>query len=680
MKLTWIDSKTPKSEHYNDVYFLPGSGNDESRNVFIEASGLASALRDQNKAQESRKLIRVGELGFGTGLNFTTLVQTLREWRREAIPVKFISFEKHPLTRDQLALFYQRWKDTFDLKDFEWVSGWDTSGSEFLWSNHDQTIQLEVFFGDAFERLDTLHEKIDFWFFDGFSPNKNSDLWSKAIFQKIALLSKPRITRFSTFTSASFVRRNLIEAGFFCQKTKGFGRKKEKLSGIYGGDSLSLASQLEKWSRFDFSRANGASSSVQPAPSIVVLGAGIAGASLAYHLSRHEASVTVVDAGRHAGWGASGNPLGLVSPLIRHPSDPLCQFVNRSFEVLRRYLSETQKRSSIIQSEGLIDFGRDDRTALRLQTVLSKFPEMKAYGGWVDQNEWKEELNGLKITGKRGVLLNSAVVVDPKKLCEALIEESQATLCYEKKVVAVKQTNNKQMPWLVEMSDGSSILATDVIFACGSAVEEFLKGLYLRYQKGEVVEFSFLDAFDSKKLRGPNLKRKSYLLSNEGKNTWVLGATHDSLQRESLFIQKTITAEVNQAITPDPRLLHQLRDVWGVQTTDIHFCSVRQSVRVNTADHFPVLGPILTSTQMERLKLQERGEFSSNSQDSRRLGLHLLTGLGSKGLTTGFYSAKLVADLIAGRVDLLDSPWIERCSLARFQKNHDTGLHLLNEA
>ncbi|WP_370519432.1 MnmC family methyltransferase [Gilliamella sp. Pas-s27] len=71
---------------------------------------------------------------------------------------------------------------------------------------------------------------IDTWFFDGFSPAKNPDMWSECLFKHCFELTAPN-GRFATFTAASFVRRHLINAGFTVQKRKGFGSKREMLVG-----------------------------------------------------------------------------------------------------------------------------------------------------------------------------------------------------------------------------------------------------------------------------------------------------------------------------------------------------------------------------------------------------------------------------------------------------------------
>ncbi|MCL0296244.1 MnmC family methyltransferase, partial [Escherichia coli] len=77
---------------------------------------------------------------------------------------------------------------------------------------------------------DSLNQQVDAWFLDGFAPAKNPDMWTQDLFSAMARLARPGGT-LATFTSAGFVRRGLQEAGFTMRKSKGFGRKREMLTG-----------------------------------------------------------------------------------------------------------------------------------------------------------------------------------------------------------------------------------------------------------------------------------------------------------------------------------------------------------------------------------------------------------------------------------------------------------------
>ena len=60
---------------------------------------------------------------------------------------------------------------------------------------------------------------------------ENPEMWTPSLFAAMARLARPGGT-FATFTSAGFVRRGLQQAGFSVAKRKGFGHKREMLTGV----------------------------------------------------------------------------------------------------------------------------------------------------------------------------------------------------------------------------------------------------------------------------------------------------------------------------------------------------------------------------------------------------------------------------------------------------------------
>ena len=62
-ELVWLDNLTPKSTRFDDTYYTRENGLEETRYVFIDGNRLPERWR---KGQS----VTIGELGFGTGLNF----------------------------------------------------------------------------------------------------------------------------------------------------------------------------------------------------------------------------------------------------------------------------------------------------------------------------------------------------------------------------------------------------------------------------------------------------------------------------------------------------------------------------------------------------------------------------------------------------------------------------------
>lgn len=230
---------TPVSRDFDDVYFSNDNGLEETRYVFLEGNHLSTRF-----PEHPRRLFVVAESGFGTGLNFLTLWQAFDQYRA-AYPeatlqrLHFISFEKFPLTAHDLRLAHQRWPELA-----HWAEQLQTQWPPAIGGCHrlildDGRVTLDLWLGDINDLTDKLddsmNQKVDAWFLDGFAPAKNPDMWSPHLFSAMARLARPGAT-LATFTSAGFVRRGLQEAGFTMRKTKGFGRKRDMLVGVMEQD------------------------------------------------------------------------------------------------------------------------------------------------------------------------------------------------------------------------------------------------------------------------------------------------------------------------------------------------------------------------------------------------------------------------------------------------------------
>nr|VXZ82064.1 tRNA 5-methylaminomethyl-2-thiouridine biosynthesis bifunctional protein MnmC [Klebsiella pneumoniae] len=119
-------------------------------------------------------------------------------------------------------------------------------------------------------------------------------MWTQDLFSAMARLARPGGT-LATFTSAGFVRRGLQEAGFTMRKSKGFGRKREMLTGEMA-QTLSFPARVPWFAR-----------SSSDAREAAIIGGGIASALLSLALLRRGWQVTLYCADEAPAQGASGN-------------------------------------------------------------------------------------------------------------------------------------------------------------------------------------------------------------------------------------------------------------------------------------------------------------------------------------------------------------------------------------
>lgn len=320
--LRWSDGETPVSTAFEDVYYSADDGLAESRHVFIEGNDLPRRWRDHPHPH-----FCIGELGFGTGLNF---LLTWQAWRDLPLPrpdLHYLTFEKHPLTHSDLGRALAAWPA---LREF--ASPLLDAYPGLLAGQHrllldGGRVRLDLWWEDVALALPDLAGRaqplVDAWYLDGFAPARNEAMWTPAVMNAVAALSRPNAS-FSTFTAAGQVRRNLADAGFRVSKVPGYGRKRESLRGVLDSQRSSpVDPDLARWDLPGHAprRPDGA----------LVVGGGLAGCAVAAALARRGIVVTVLEQRLIAG-AASGNDQGILYTRLSRQHGALGDFALQSFQ------------------------------------------------------------------------------------------------------------------------------------------------------------------------------------------------------------------------------------------------------------------------------------------------------------------------------------------------------------
>jgi tRNA 5-methylaminomethyl-2-thiouridine biosynthesis bifunctional protein len=301
----------PRSQQFDDVYFSAEDGLAETRHVFVEGNGLPGRWQD-------RDCFTIAETGFGTGLNFLAAWKLFMETAPSGAFLDFISVEKYPLSAAEIRSGLAHW--SADLAPYleKFLAQYPLRTAGFHRVVFDGRVALTLIFDDVLQAFPTLEATVDCWFLDGFSPSKNPDMWAPDVFTQIARLSAPGAT-FATFTAAGEVKRGLRAAGFDVRKQRGFGRKRDMLTGTFPGEAPCRA------------RKHG---------SVAIIGAGLAGTACAYVLKQYGFTPVVYEAAGSVAPGASGNQAGIYNPRFTAFRGPESDFYAPAFALAYRTLAQ----------------------------------------------------------------------------------------------------------------------------------------------------------------------------------------------------------------------------------------------------------------------------------------------------------------------------------------------------
>ncbi len=294
---------TIRSDQFDDVYFSIHDGLAEARHVFLAGNQLPDAWHGKDD-------FVILETGFGTGLNFLAVWESFELTAKSKQHLHYISFEKHPLSIAEIKQALLNWPELSQKLDVLLQHYPLRIGG---WHRLDLTpqIHLTLIFDDVNNAIPELDACVDAIFLDGFSPAKNPDMWSDTVFENLKRLCHSKTT-VATFSAARLVREGLHLAGFNVEKAKGFGHKRDMITGH--STSQVLAKHYNRSQK-----------------SIAIIGAGLSGAALAYVLHKQGHKVRVLEAAHTLATGASGNPLGLYNPRFTANRGPEAEFYMSAF-------------------------------------------------------------------------------------------------------------------------------------------------------------------------------------------------------------------------------------------------------------------------------------------------------------------------------------------------------------
>ncbi|MCH2546301.1 MAG: FAD-dependent 5-carboxymethylaminomethyl-2-thiouridine(34) oxidoreductase MnmC [Alphaproteobacteria bacterium] len=398
-QIDWNEQGLPISRHYGDVYFSSEGGLDEARHVFLAGNNIEHRLAHE-------PVFTVGEIGFGSGLNFLALWQM---WEKIA-PVNarlcFFSVEKHPLQLEDMARIHALFPELLPYsKALCNALPLQVPGYHRIYLANNR-IQLTLMYGDALDMLQQQDAKADAWFLDGFAPRLNVELWSNAMTEQVCRLSASGAS-LATFSTASSTCDALSAAGFALSKRAGFGRKKYMLTGI----APQKDSDAKK----------------QPPPkSVTVIGAGLAGASLAHALAKRGCNVVVKEKHQPA-QGASGNPSAIFYPGVTVGWQPLSQLYYMGFSHSLAILRDLSTKHTIAHEQcGMILFPKPQEVKERHPKILATMQPHRDIFYGVSAKE-ASALTGLPMP-ELGLYFPAAGWVHLGQLTHALLEQPQITI------------------------------------------------------------------------------------------------------------------------------------------------------------------------------------------------------------------------------------------------------------
>lgn len=648
--VSWQDNAAPQpfAPLFDDVYHASAGAHEQARHVFLHGNGLPTRWQGRDR-------FVILETGFGLGNNFFA---TWAAWRADAQRCErliFISIEKHPLTRNDLAQVHA----THAAPEMAALAGelierWPTlTPNVHALHFDDSRVQLLLCLGDVADVLGAFDAEVDAFYLDGFAPAKNPEMWNEHVMQRLPRLAAPGATA-ATWSVARNVRDGLQAAHFEVQRTEGFADKRDMLTARYAPHhhaprpaGAPRTPQLPREQRH-----------------ALIIGAGLAGCSAAWALAEQGWRATVLDRQSEPATQTSGNPAGLFHGIL-NADDGIHARLYRAaaltlVQVLRPWLAQGRIHGSC---DGLLRL-EERLSDAEAHALLQKTGLPASYVSWLDQAQARER-SGLQVPSG-GWLFTEGGWTQPAVLARTMLDTSGARFIGHQEVHRLSHENGEWIAWskhgerlaqapVAVIANGA--LARELLAPAGHAPLEHAP-IQLNPVRGQLCWLPDTDP----RAHVPQLPvtGAAYAIHTDDGRI-VLGATSQHNDPDP-----AVRPQEHLRIAEDAAQIGVFAPDALAQLTPEAFAG-RVAWRPVTGDRLPIIGPVAA-----RLTPQNTPRRADHPRHYPRLqndtsGLYLLTGLGSRGVTWSALAGRVLASWITGCPAPVESDLLHAMDPARFE-------------
>lgn len=625
----WEAGHVLRAGRFDDVYYSRAGGVAEKRHVFLRGCGLPDGWRNASH-------FTIGELGFGTGLNFLCAWELWRRTRAPGTRLHYVAVEGFPLSPGELRDAVAQWHELHD-EGAALARAYTEPQRGFhrlFLSVDDAPVALTLLFGEAAAMLGGLEAPVDAWFLDGFAPDRNPEMWREDVLQHVARLSHGG-TRLATYSAASTVRRGLEAVGFEVTHAPGFGAKREMLSARFAKSGAADREDVQPW----FARAPALP---KPRARAAIVGAGIAGTSAAHALRRRGWDVTLIERHGAVGMEASGNPVGVLMPRLTAGDHLEGRFHAAAWRFALNTLEELSDQGRSLERArcGVLQLAGDEADAARLDQIVERgvLPDPYLFGVTAPE---ASEIAGCRLD-RPGMYFSQGGWLSPRLFCAAL--QAEAPLVH----AAVSGIVREGDGWHV-MAGATSVATVDIVIlanALNATTMDIAPWLPLTARRGQITLLPPTAA--SASLR--TVISAGAYLTPLAHGRHCLGATFDWMKADDVL---DVRAEDHARNLADiaaavPNLLADAK---------LNEAAGRVGIRCMAPDHLPVVGPIPDHARYlaDYAGLRHGQAWVRYPTASYSPGVYVLSALGARGFVTAPLTAEILACHITGE------PWpVER--------------------
>lgn len=359
---------------------------------------------------------------------------------------------------------------------------------------------------------------------------------------------------------------------------------------------------------------------------VIVVGSGIAGASICYALSKQNIKTILIEKESKPATKASGNPIGVVYPFLTKHKTAESEFSYLAFQYFLELWDSLDLGSTVPHVDG-IHYLLDSESAYDRYSHALKNHQIPKSLAEITMDPYSQ---------KDSLYFPQGKALSPVELTKELIRYAKPEEVYQTNLISWEETEGK----IICQTNKESIHADYLFLALGYqfASDPRLNWIPMKQVRGQIVQVP-MSYFPN----NTSLLYGDYLTAEiDGQR--VLGASFDEFHLE----EEPRMEETIQLWKGLQEKLPNLRESWdGV---DLSQLGTRVSYRTQSQDRHPVVGKLPNVSQLDT-SIKYQNLFRKKGKPFQIPyfeSVGILNGLGSRGLTHSLLAGKILVNLVLG--------------------------------
>jgi tRNA U-34 5-methylaminomethyl-2-thiouridine biosynthesis protein MnmC len=370
----------------------------------------------------------------------------------------------------------------------------------------------------------------------------------------------------------------------------------------------------------------------------IIIGGGIAGASIAYALSKRKIKTLLLERREDLSLEASGNPTGLIYPLLTKHQSIEGKFSLAAFKFVLKELENLKESQKIIPIESSVFL--IPKSELERDRYLGA---ISAYSLTKDELEFGYD----SYSQREGFYFKKALAISPRHLSKALMDSSSNfTTCQ----TLTEYTGHEIKEEEIQVTANHTQFHSKLLFLCHSnSILDFPETSWLSIKKvrGQLV---WLPVSDELKALPHSYLFGDYLTKDIGHGS-VLGASFDEYKMDEDPRESESLSFLKEASFVLPSLRTYLSQLGEKEITNL---KTRVSFRSQSQDRRPIFGPLPNQKIFARDMPDLPGPSTRNKPAiPYHKNTFVLGALGSRGLTHSLHASEILVRDALGESNLI---------------------------